>query len=521
MLRQSFNKICRKTKFQRFTCYFSNYSQKNPAMKYDDEFRTTINHEGKLLPNSDHSFIADHDDKYGLQHIRDPAKILTHLKSVEFKYSFNDLIYFLRHLVHISEEHGIRSQIMNNYNFKEFLNHIKKCLITNQHDKFPLIGSYAYCLNKLDINDREMWRLLEYKILEDQYHTTFDESVFAAQGFCKLPLMYYGQSEETIQNKIDKVYKKLERVIRITIWEVNPIHYHSIAMALAKVNRFDPEMFAKLEQHILTNLSLNYTTKMMVDILFCFAKGKQGSLEFYDSMQYVIFKGHMFNRNFFLQSLSELSYDGHLVAKLLGIYKEAQDKYHEFQLHPDFQNKVHNLMVNRLTYYDLESLVTTMTLLPTFIKDDFKNIQNNLINRVTQIPGQFQIQDIIKFYEFIEQNYDDIKNAPIQQMHFVEDNLYKYSDSVSMDDLIIILQYLYERPKFILQPDKFINQVIKTFDQNINLMTAAQIDMLTSLFQPFLEFQQKQIGDSLNIKNTLKKLKDIQLIKQYYQKQIE
>ena len=40
-------------------------------------------------------------------------------------------------------------------------------------------------------------------------------------------------------------------------------------------------------------------------------------------------------------------------------------------------------MVNKLTHYDLESLVTTMTLLPTFIKDDFKNIQNNLINRVT------------------------------------------------------------------------------------------------------------------------------------------
>ena len=62
---------------------------------------------------------------------------------------------------------------------------------------------------------------------------------------------------------------------------------------------------------------------MMVDILFAFAKGKQGSLEFYDSMQYVIFKGHMFNRNYFLQSLSELSYDGHLVAGLLGVYKEA------------------------------------------------------------------------------------------------------------------------------------------------------------------------------------------------------
>lgn len=35
-------------------------------MKFDDEFRTTINQEGKLLPNADHSIIADHDDKYGL-----------------------------------------------------------------------------------------------------------------------------------------------------------------------------------------------------------------------------------------------------------------------------------------------------------------------------------------------------------------------------------------------------------------------------------------------------------------------
>lgn len=39
----------------------------------------------------------------------------------------------------------------------------------------------------------------------------------------------------------------------------------------------------------------------MVDILVGFAKGGQGSADFYDSMQYVIFKGHMFNRNIFHQ----------------------------------------------------------------------------------------------------------------------------------------------------------------------------------------------------------------------------
>ena len=46
--------------------------------------------------------------------------------------------------------------------------------------------------------------------------------------------------------------------MRLTIWEVDMKHYQNICLALAKVNSFDPETFAKLEQHILTNMSLTY-----------------------------------------------------------------------------------------------------------------------------------------------------------------------------------------------------------------------------------------------------------------------
>lgn len=259
---------------------------------------------------------------------------LDHLKSVNFQYPINELVYFIRHLLHIQNTHGVRCTHF--LAFKEMLMHLKFVLASGSHERFPYIGSLAYCFDRLGVNDKELWMLMEQKVNDDEYYTNFAESVYAAQGFTRLNLVYYGLKREKIQEKIDTLYKKIERIIRLTIWEVNIEHYHSIATALAQVNRFDPLTFGKLEQHILTNLSLTYETKTMVDILFCFAKGQQGSKDFYDAMQYVIFKGHIFNRNFFLQSKVELAYDGYLVAGLLGVFKQAKARHFDFELHPDF-----------------------------------------------------------------------------------------------------------------------------------------------------------------------------------------
>lgn len=46
--------------------------------------------------------------------------------------------------------------------------------------------------------------------------------------------------------------------------------YKRIVEALAEVNRFDPVIFAKIEMHILRNMSLDYDLKTIVDILNAF-----------------------------------------------------------------------------------------------------------------------------------------------------------------------------------------------------------------------------------------------------------
>lgn len=44
-------------------------------MQYQNEFKTRTDATGKLVPVGDTSVIAEVNDKYGLEQIRDPAKM--------------------------------------------------------------------------------------------------------------------------------------------------------------------------------------------------------------------------------------------------------------------------------------------------------------------------------------------------------------------------------------------------------------------------------------------------------------
>ena len=82
--------------------------------------------------------------------------------------------------------------------------------------------------------------------------------------------------------------------------DVGMHHYEKIAYSLVNANRLDSPLFPKLEKHIIDNMHLDYDTLTMVKILSYFSSANKGSNEFYDSMQYIIFKGHLFNNNFFI-----------------------------------------------------------------------------------------------------------------------------------------------------------------------------------------------------------------------------
>lgn len=55
--------------------FCSFYTQKSATMQYQNEFKTRTDATGKLVPVGDTSVIAEVNDKYGLEQIRDPAKM--------------------------------------------------------------------------------------------------------------------------------------------------------------------------------------------------------------------------------------------------------------------------------------------------------------------------------------------------------------------------------------------------------------------------------------------------------------
>ncbi len=78
------------------------------------------------------------------------------------------------------------------------------------------------------------------------------------------------------------------------------VYFKRVAEALVDANRYESNIFAKLENHIMNNLAMDYETDIIVDILFAFAKSGNGSEDFYNTIQLTITKGHLFNKNFLL-----------------------------------------------------------------------------------------------------------------------------------------------------------------------------------------------------------------------------
>lgn len=53
-------------------------------------------------------------------------------------------------------------------------------------------------------------------------------------------------------------------------------YYKRITESLVRVNRAPDELFAKIEGHVLNNLSMDYEIETIIDILFAFSKAEKG-----------------------------------------------------------------------------------------------------------------------------------------------------------------------------------------------------------------------------------------------------
>lgn len=387
---QKFKQLC-------FLSYFS-YLPPKPNLKYVnylDHLPTTLP-PTILKPIVEDQQIFDFDDKFGLGNINDPKIILNHLKATNFAYSFNDLKYFLIRLQQITEE---KHQILTlnpktDQNFRKFISEIKTRLKNDDHEMYPYIGTYAYCMMRLDVQDKELWELLEHKIREDQFYTNFKEATYACEGFVMLKLF-------NDQKRIDDVYKRLERIVNLTIWEVNMLYYKRLAEAFVAVNRFGSAMFQKLEQHIMSNLAMDYEIETMVDILLAFYKSGNGSQDFYHAMQLTMVKGHLFNKIMLLENRMELPFNGRVISNITEVYAEVSQKFRNFPLEPDFLVMMYKMITNKRMNFELNDIVKIMKFIEVFKYEDEKILIETIIAKIPEITCTISFEEIQDFFNIV------------------------------------------------------------------------------------------------------------------------
>ena len=412
----------------------TNSVPKDPTRRPEAELE--LNSEGKLTATSDGRRIIDLDDKFGLASVKDPHKIASLLKQADYKYPLNDFIYFLRRLVQINDE---RNPKLNVHNFPEITTiarKVKEMLKGDDAQKYPIIGSYAWCFWKLGYTgDTELWRILGDCVADDKFYPNLKEVTFAMEGLTVL-------REITNQEYIDKVYEKLERNCLLTIWEVNMTYYKRIAESMVQVNRFTPQVFERLEMHVMNNMSMDYELRTMLDILFAFAVSGNGSAKFYNAMQFVIYKGHMFNRHAsFYMLWKDTPRHGAFIAKLINTFSIVRDRLPEMKLEPDFNSMIRKLVTNDRANYNLESLVTVMEHIEAFEFEDIKEIGEHLDLQLFLVNENMNADDMIRYLDVkTRRDYGgDYSKLPDDVVQFFDDYMVKNLDSQSPEKIYYYL----------------------------------------------------------------------------------
>ena len=227
------------------------------------------------------------------------------------------------------------------------------------------------------------------------------------------------------QQFIDEVYKKLERVLVLTIIEVNITHYKRITANLIKVNRFTRYVFENIESHLMHFLAtheLQYDLKLMLDILSSFAISQNGSERLFYSFE------EIFN------TFSELSPEqqeslkhGDFISNLVQTYAIAKMMHPSLTYDSNFTRLVFSLVVGNEAHYTLEQLVNVVQHVPAFEFSQIDEINQLLDKRLFEVKGDMNGEDIIRYIDLkVGRDYDgDFSKLPQKIMTFFDDYLNK------------------------------------------------------------------------------------------------
>ena len=168
--------------------------------------------------------------------------------------------------------------------------------------------------------------------------------------------------DEELRNQ---VYEKIERNVDLTIWEVNMNYYRRLLLSLLDAGRHKSPLWDKIEQHVIKNLGMDYSVRTFCDIFKAFALSHNGTEEFYEICQHVIYKGHLDSSYYRLRNnLSEFDATGEYFALLVETYGIVH-QYSSLKLSPELQDYIYkSLKHSKVEFSEISSLSRILRYLP-------------------------------------------------------------------------------------------------------------------------------------------------------------
>jgi len=242
------------------------------------------------------------------------------------------------------------------------------------------------------------------------------------------------------QDFIDQVYKKLEKVLVLTIIEVSIDHYKRITEGLMKVNRFTDYVFENIESHLMHFLithTLEHDLNLMLDILASFSIGGNGSEGLFYSFE------EIFNGYYELEKdKQDKLKTGDFISKLVKTFALAKIKYPELVFEDKFKNLVQELVCEEVEY-SLEELLSVDQFIWAFDLPKKNEIKELLDKRLFEVKGHMKCLHMIEYIDMKVSRDHDGEYSLLSRdvMWFFDDYLNKNMEKQTHEQ---VYSYIFE-----------------------------------------------------------------------------
>ena len=437
------------------------------------------------------------EDRFHLSKIFDVKKIFLILKQHNYGFPLNDMVHFLRRIVELNDEKQLKLTTKNSVELSSFINEIKKNL-RQATQEYPLIGSYAWCFWKLSLyEDSELWLTLGDYIIDERFSPNFNESLCGIEGFTALD----GIAD---QQFIDAVYKRLEKVLVLTILEVDIAHYKRITESLIKVHRFTRYVFENIEQHLMHFLNsheIEYDLGNMLDILSTFAFSGNGSQRLFYSFE------HIFVTFYDLPLEQQIKLcQGNFISKLVSTYALAKTIQPDLVYDPAFYKLVYQFVMAEEATYTLEELVNVIQNIGAFEYPQLKEINQLLDQRIFQVKGDMKGDDMVRYIDLKvgRDHAGEYSQLPKEVMTFFDDYLNKNMEKQAHHHIYFYITEIEDR-KLMENKKEFLNHLISYVGNKLHIYDFEELCYFYWLFNKYVT----EINmDSAKIQCDLSSIKD-------------